>query len=75
MVTNSTLVTGIRNARNVSKYLFGLGVISDLTPILQQKKIDSSTKYAIFFFIQKTNNFSNHFTLVLIKMKKFYIII
>lgn len=49
MVTNSTLVTGIRNARNVSKYLFGLGVISDLTPILQQKKIDSSTKYAIFF--------------------------
>jgi len=48
MTTKSVLNTGIRNARNVSRYLYGLGSIADLAGILAERRGEASGR-AVFF--------------------------
>ncbi|MDD2914610.1 MAG: iron-containing alcohol dehydrogenase family protein [Gallionella sp.] len=48
MTNASALKTGIRNARNVSRYLFGQGAIADLSAILAERR-GSSNASAVFF--------------------------
>lgn len=48
MTKTSVLNTGIRNARNVSRYLYGQGAIADLTSILAERR-DISNAPAVFF--------------------------
>lgn len=48
MSIKTTLTTGIRNARNVGRYLYGQGAIADLTVILDERRgVDS--KKVVFF--------------------------
>ena len=49
MSTTSTLTTGIRNARNVLRYLYGSGSISDLSGILFEHRISTASR--VIFFI------------------------
>jgi len=48
MNTLSTLSTGIRNARNVTHYLFGEGAVADLSGILAGHRTNTSSR-AVFF--------------------------
>lgn len=48
MTNTSVLSTGIRNARNVSHYLYGQGAIADLAGILAKRR-SISTAYTVFF--------------------------
>lgn len=48
MTNTSVLSTGIRNARNVSRYLYGPGAIADLAGILAERR-SASTAPAVFF--------------------------
>lgn len=56
MSTQSTLDTGIRNARNVSRYLFGAGALSDLKGVLDEMRANASGDVVFFvdsFFKQE----------------------
>jgi 3-deoxy-alpha-D-manno-octulosonate 8-oxidase len=55
MSKNSTLTTGIRNARNVLRYLYGRGAIADLTCLLAERRGADSNKVIFFIdgFFQK----------------------
>lgn len=48
MTNTSVLSTGIRNARNVSRYLYGQGAIADLAGILSERR-SASAAPAVFF--------------------------
>lgn len=48
MTNTQALKTGIRNARNVSRYLYGQGAIADLTGILIERRSISNAP-AVFF--------------------------
>ncbi|MBE0613485.1 MAG: iron-containing alcohol dehydrogenase [Burkholderiales bacterium] len=55
MSTGTTLTTGIRNARNVLRYLYGQGAIADLADILAPRR-GAESRRAVFFidsFFQK----------------------
>lgn len=56
MTTKSALTTGIRNARNVLRYLYGQGTIADLSGILSERRRDGSGQ--VVFFID--NYFEQH---------------
>jgi 3-deoxy-alpha-D-manno-octulosonate 8-oxidase len=47
----SVLTTGIRNVRNVSRYIFGKGCISDLSSLLEARR--KSTRGRAVFFIDR----------------------
>src|SRR3990172_5985030 len=56
MSTNSTLNTGIRNARNVLRYIYGQGAIADLADVLSARRGAGAGKVIFFidsFFEQK----------------------
>lgn len=48
MSTQSTLDTGIRNARNVSRYIFGAGALSDLKGVLEERRGNASGDVVFF---------------------------
>ena len=56
MKVKSVLTTGIRNARNVSRYLYGQGTVDDLTDILASHR-GISPGYVLFFI---DNFFEQH---------------
>ncbi len=59
MTTSPMLSTGIRNARNVVHYLFGMGAIADLSTILDGRRINISD--SVIFFI---DSFFEHHNLL-----------
>ena len=56
MRVKSVLTTGIRNARNVSRYLYGQGTVAELTDILASHR-GMPSGYALFFI---DNFFEQH---------------